>query len=59
MSGPGLTEARAVQEAVDDDRTGAALRLRRLPRVLHDSPASVLLLDLTDQAVVQANPAGR
>ena len=59
MSGPGLTEARAVQEAVDDDRSGAALRLRRLPRVLHDSPASVLLLDLTDDAVVQANPAGR
>ena len=48
-----------VQEAVDDDRTGAALRLRRLPRVLHDSPACVLLLDLTDDAVVQANPAGR
>ena len=58
ISGPGLSEARAVQEAVDDDRTGAALRLRRLPRVLHDSPASVLLLDLADDAVVQANPAG-
>ena len=48
-----------VQEAVDDDRTGASLRRRRLPRVLHDSPASVLLLDLSDGAVVQANPAGR
>jgi hypothetical protein len=30
-----------VQGAVDDDHTGAALRRRRLPRVLHDSPASV------------------
>ena len=59
MSGPDLSEARAVQEAVDDDRTGASLRLRRLPRVLHESPASVLLLDLADDAVVQANPAGR
>jgi PAS domain S-box-containing protein len=58
VDGPGLTGARAVQEAVDDDRTGAALRLRRLPRVLHDSPACVLLLDLSDDAVVQANPAG-
>ena len=48
-----------MQRAVDDDRTGAALRLRRLPRVLHDSPACVLLLDLSDDAVVQANPAGR
>ena len=48
-----------MQRAVDDDRTGAALRLRRLPRVLHDSPACVLLLDLSDGAVVQANPAGR
>ena len=57
--GPDLDDARAVQRAVDDDSTGAALRLRRLPRVLHDSPACVLLLDLTDDAVVQANPAGR
>ena len=48
-----------MREAVDDDRAGDALRLRRLPRVLHDSPACVLLLDLTDDAVVQANPAGR
>jgi PAS domain S-box-containing protein len=57
--GPDLDDARTVQQVVDDDRTGASLRLRRLPRVLHDSPASVLLLDLTDDAVVQANPAGR
>ena len=57
--GPDLDGPRAVQQAVDADSTGAALRLRRLPRVLQDSPACVLLLDLADDAVVQANPAGR
>ncbi len=57
-SGRGLPEARAPQEAVGDDGTGAALRRRRLTPVLRDSPACVLLLDLADQAVVQANTAG-
>ncbi|MDP9465720.1 MAG: SpoIIE family protein phosphatase [Actinomycetota bacterium] len=57
-SGRGLPEARAPQEAVGDDGTGAALRRRRLTPVLRDSPACVLLLDLADQGVVQANTAG-
>ena len=48
-----------MQRAVDDDRSGDVLRAQRLPRVLHDSPASVLLVDLSDACVVQANPAGR
>ena len=59
MTGPDLDETLAVQRAVEDDRSGWALRHQRLPRVLHDSPASVLLLDLQDRLVVQANPAGR
>ena len=52
-------ETRAVQRAVDDDGSRGVLRARALPRVLHDSPAAVLLLDLVHDCVVQANPAGR
>ena len=32
---------------------------QRLPRVLHESPAAVLLVDLDERAVVQVNPAAR
>ena len=59
-SGPDLDdETRLVRSAVADDRSGEVLRAQRLPRVLHDSPASVLLLDLSDARIVQANPPGR
>jgi hypothetical protein len=38
---------------------GASLRRHRLPRVLHDSPAAVLLVEADTGSVVQANAAGR
>ncbi len=47
-----------VERAVSDG-SDTALRRHRLPRVLHDSPASALLLELETASVVQANPAGR
>ena len=59
MTGPGLEQTRAVQEAVEDGGYGWELQHARLPRVLHESPAAVLLVDLVDRCVVQANPAGR
>ena len=59
MSGSDLDEARVVRRAVDEGRADPALRRHRLPRVLHESPAAVLLLDLDDACLVQANPAGR
>ena len=43
---------------VTEGGSGRALRSRRLPRVLHESPASLLLLDLSDGRVVQADAAG-
>ena len=58
-SGPDRSGARTGLEAVHDDRTGAARGPRRLPRVLPDSPACVLLLDLTLGAVVEASDAAR
>ncbi len=48
-----------MQRAVEDGGSRGALRAHALPRVLHDSPAAVLLLDLADSCLVQANPAGR
>lgn len=45
------TVARAVREA------DGPLPHLRLPRVLHDSPAAVLLVDLESGSVVHANPA--
>ena len=48
---------RAVDEAVGHGEL--ALRRHRLPRVMHDSPAAVLLVELGSRSVVQANPAGR
>src|SRR5687768_3619250 len=47
-----------VQRAVVE-RSDPSLRHQRLPRVLHESPAAVLLVDLDTGRVVQANPAGR
>ncbi len=54
-------ESRAVRRAVDDavEHAEPSLRRHRLPRVLHDSPAAVLLVDTTERQVVQANPAAR
>ncbi|MCW2614411.1 MAG: putative sensor protein [Frankiales bacterium] len=57
MSGRPLDEtviARAAGESSDP-----SLQHERLPRVLHDSPVAVLLVDLGSGCVVQANPAGR
>jgi PAS domain S-box-containing protein len=36
-----------------------ALEQQQLPRLLHDAPAAILLLELRSGCVVQANPAGR
>ncbi len=49
--------AAIVDDAVPDRADPDALRTR-LPSVLHDSPAAVLLLDVPNGQVVQANPAG-
>jgi PAS domain S-box-containing protein len=56
-----LDETLAVRRAVDValEETSPALQHARLPRVLHDSPAAVLLVDVSSASVVQANPAGR
>ena len=52
-----VSTARDAAEAVD--ASGPALRRNRLPRVLHDSPAAVLLVEAASGCVVQANAAGR
>ena len=52
-----LDDTRAVRRAVEHAET--SLRRHRLPRVLHDSPAAVLLVDVVERRVVHANPAGR
>lgn len=66
-SAPGLAVTRQqvdetleVRRAVDAslDRPTLGLRHPRLPRVLHDSPAAVLLVDVATTQVLQANPAG-
>ena len=56
-----LDDPRAVRRAVDHavEHGGSALRRHRLPRVLHDSPAAVLLVDTASRSVVQANPPAR
>ncbi len=56
-----LDESRAVRVALDDavEHADPALRQHRLPRVLHDSPAAVLLVEAGSGCVVQANAAGR
>ena len=59
MTGPGLDEARTVEAAVPDTGYGWEPGPERLPRVLPDSPAAVLLVDLETGRVVQANEAGR
>ena len=56
---PTTTSVASVQRAVDDVGAERSLQHHRLPRVLHDSPASVLLVDLDEGCVVQANPPGR
>jgi len=48
---------RAVEAAVGAGRP--ELRGNRLPRLLHDAPAAVLLVDLDGGCVVQANAVGR
>lgn len=52
-----LDDRLAVRHAVEHSEP--SLRRHRLPRVLHDSPAAVLLVDTVARAVVHANPAGR
>ena len=52
-----VSSARDAAEAVDG--AGPSLRRHRLPRVLHDSPAAVLLAAAGSGCVVQANAAGR
>jgi PAS domain S-box-containing protein len=37
----------------------AVLERRQLPRVLHDAPAAIVLVELSTGCVVQANPVGR
>lgn len=56
-----LDESLAVRGAVDDavEHAAPVLRHHRLPRVLHDSPAAVLLVEAGSGCVVQANAAGR
>ena len=50
-----------VERAVSDDLSapGGELSHARLPRVLHEAPAAILLVDLATATVVQGNPAGR
>ena len=50
-----------VQRAVRDDQAApdGELAHARLPRVLHEAPAAILLVDLATSTVVQGNPAGR
>ncbi len=59
MSAPSGT--RPLQRVIDSAVEGSQLSLRRhrLPRVLHDSPAAVLLVEAGSRSVLQANPAGR
>jgi PAS domain S-box-containing protein len=52
-----LDDSLAVRRAMEDAEP--SLRRHRLPRVLHESPAAVLLVDTVTRCVVQANPAGR
>jgi PAS domain S-box-containing protein len=50
-----------LEHAVNDDQAGPGgeLARSRLPRVLHEAPAAVLLVDLATSTVVLGNPAGR
>jgi PAS domain S-box-containing protein len=50
------TGTEGVSEAVENAVAGPR---SRLPRVLHEVPAAVLLVDLDSRAVVHANPAAR
>jgi PAS domain S-box-containing protein len=56
-----LDETLAARRAVDDalEHPSPALQHDRLPRLLHDSPAAVLLVDVGSARVVQSNDAGR
>jgi PAS domain S-box-containing protein len=56
-----LDESRAARRAVGQavDSAEPSLRRHRLPRVLHDSPAAVLLVETASRCVVQANAAAR
>ena len=56
-----VDESRAVRRALDDalEQDGAVLSRHRLPRVLHDSPAAVLLVETSTREVVQTNAAAR
>jgi PAS domain S-box-containing protein len=54
-----LDDTLETQRAVDDAMSPRPTGSRGLPRVLHEAPAAVLLVDVRSGRVVEANAAGR